>query len=122
MMFREQQSVARDLLIDLLQFLPYQTLLKQLFLEPERHRHLERAKALRRKRDIGLQQPLEFQERLVVEGDMIDVGEPDRSGLEAIIDGVVGKRGVMFLAGEALLLRRRNDAAVLDQRGGAVVV
>ena len=33
-----------------------------------------------------------------------------------------GKDGVVLLAGEALLLRGRHDAAVLDQRRGAVVI
>ncbi len=33
-----------------------------------------------------------------------------------------GKGGVVLAAGETLLLRRGNDAAVLDQRRGAVVI
>ena len=33
-----------------------------------------------------------------------------------------GKRRVVLLAREALLLRRGHDAAVLDQAGGRVVV
>jgi hypothetical protein len=75
MMLGEQQPVGRNILVELLQILAQQALLEQLFLEPERDRHLERAEAPRRERNIGLEQPLEFQERLVVEGDVVDLGE-----------------------------------------------
>ena len=65
-----------------------QRLLEQLFLQPQRHRHAERAEAARRKGEIGLEQPLELQERLVVEGDVVDVGQRDAGLVEAIVDRV----------------------------------
>ena len=52
--------------------LAQQAFLEQLLPQPERDRHPERAKAARRERDIGLQQPLEFEERLVVEHDVVE--------------------------------------------------
>src|ERR1700756_1653890 len=122
MMLGEEQFVASNLFVKLLQLLAQQALLKQLFLQPQRDRHLERRKPSRRHRDIGLEQPFEFQERLVVEGDAIDIGELCARGLKAIADRVLRKRRVMFLAREALLLSGRDDKAVLDQRGGAVVI
>ena len=45
--------------------------------QPQRHRHAERAKAARREGEIGFEQPLEFQKRLVVEHDVIDVVQRD---------------------------------------------
>ena len=41
---------------------------------------------------------------------------------QAIGDGVVRKGRIVLLPGETLLLRRGDDAAVLDQRRGAVVI
>src|SRR6185503_14504901 len=64
----------------------------------------------------------ELQERLVVEGDVIDVGEPDAALRQAVADGILRKARVVLLAREALLLRGGDDAAVLQQSGGAVVI
>ncbi len=75
------------------------------------------------KREIGFEQALELQERLVVEDDVVDVVELDaglRRGNTAI--ALCGKAGIVLLAREALLLRGRDDLAVLDQRRGAVVI
>ena len=91
-------------------------------LQPERDRHAERAEAARREGEVGLEQPLELQERLVVEDDVVDVAELDAGLGQAVVDRVRGKARIVLLAGEALLLRRGDDAPVLDQRGGAVVV
>src|SRR6478672_8765742 len=117
MMLGEQELLERYLLVELLELFPQQALLEQLLLEPERDRHLEGREAARRERDIGLQQPLEFQERLVVEGDVINPGEFCADRIQAIADRVMRERRIVLLAGKALLLRSRDDAAVLDQRG-----
>ena len=106
----------------LLQVLADDVLLKQFFADPHRDRHRERAKTTRRKRDIGLQQPLEFEKRFFVEHHVIDVVERDAALLQAIGDGVNGKAGVLLPARKALLLRRRHDAAVHEKRGSAVVI
>ena len=73
------------------EFLAQQVLLEQLLPQPERDRHLEGAEAARRQRDIGFQQPLEFQERLVVEDDVIDVGKAGAGGFQAIGDRVASE-------------------------------
>src|SRR5438067_6909317 len=122
MMFGEKQSCTIELLIDFLQLLSQQALLEQLFLQPQRNRHLEGAEAERRQRDIGLEQPLEFQERLVIEHDMVDVGKLCARGFQAIADRMHRKRWIVLLAREAFFLRGSDNATVLDQRGGAVVV
>ncbi len=76
----------------------------------------------RRARDVGLEQPLELDERLLVEADVIDLRRRDAGFAQAVLDRLRRKRRVVLLAREALLLRRRDDAAVLDQAGGRIVV
>ncbi len=99
-----------------------QTFLEQLLLEPDRHRHAERPEATRREGDIGLEQALKLQERLVVEGHVVDGAQADAGFLQAIGNRGPGKAGIVLLAGEPLLLRRGDDAAIVDQVGGAVVI
>ena len=53
---------------------------------------------------------------------MIDLVEVDLAAAEAIADRLGREAGIMALAREALLLRRRDDAAVLDEGGRAVVI
>jgi hypothetical protein len=51
-----------------------------------------------------------------------DVAEAAAGLRQAVADRVDRKPGVVLLAREALLLRCGDDAAVLDQRRGAVVI
>src|SRR5262249_10845818 len=90
--------------------------------EPGRHRFQERPEAERRVGEVGLEQPLELLERLFVEDDLIDRRERDPGFAQAIVDRAAGERGVVTLAGEALLLAGGGDPPVGDERGGAVVV
>ena len=99
-----------------------QVLQEQLLAQPDRDRHAERGETPRREREVGLEQALELQERLVVEHDMVERFRGDAGFFQAPGDGVVRKGRVVLPAGEARLLRRGHDAAVLDQRGRAVVV
>ena len=96
--------------------------LEQLLARPHRKRGRKGAKAARRQGQVGLEQALELQERLVVEDDVVDVLERHPAGLEAVFDGLSGKGRVVAHAREALLLRRRNDVALLHQRCRAVMV
>src|SRR5882757_4021169 len=59
MMLAEQQPAGVEIFGKFPYLVAQQAFLKQLLLEPERDRHLERAKPARRQRDIGLEQPLE---------------------------------------------------------------
>src|SRR5665811_1973545 len=96
------------------EFVAQQAFLKQFLPQPERDRHLERAEPARRQRDVGLQQPLEFEKRLVVEHDMVKLVGRNAGLRKAIGDGVVRKRGVVLAAGKTLLLRR--GAVVIERR------
>ena len=93
----------------------------QLLAHPQRHGRLERAEALGPTRRWVLQQPHERGERLVVVDDGVEpVGPtPPRFRQYAM---AFGELGVVLDAGEALLLGRRHELAVDDQRGRGVVV
>jgi hypothetical protein len=96
--------------------------LEQLLARPHGKCRRKRAKPARRQRKVGLEQALELQERLVVEDDVVDVLKRHPAGLEAVFHRLCGKGRVVADAREPLLLRRRNDFALLHQRGRAVVI
>ena len=75
MVFAEQEPGNVETFGKLFQLTLQQALLEQLLLQPERDRHAERAEAARCERNIGFQQSFEFQERLVVEHDVIEFVE-----------------------------------------------
>src|SRR5262249_5301597 len=77
----------------------------QLFLQPHRQRHAERAITRRRERQIGLQQALELLQRLVVEADVAQFAWRNAGFGEAIVDRVDGEAGIMLDAREAFFLR-----------------
>ena len=99
MMLAEQQPLRVEILGEFLKLVAQQVLLKQLLPQPERDRHLEGAESARRKRDVGFQQPLEFEERLVVEHDVIELAGRNAGFCKAIGNGVVRKRGVVLSCG-----------------------
>ncbi len=99
-----------------------QELLEQLLLDPEGHGHRERGEPARGEGEIRLEEPLEFQERLVVKDDVIQLVHRDPALAEAILDGVPRKARVVLGPAEALFLGRGHDPAVVDEGGGAVVV
>jgi len=98
----------------------------QLLAQPQRHAHQEELEAPGGVGDIGLEQPVEFQQRLVVERDEIQLLGRDPALREAEVHGVLGEVVVVLLAREALFLGRRHDAAESPLRkkrrlfGGAV--
>ena len=97
---------------------------EELLLDPERAGHEERAGSPRgRRAEVGLQDPLELEQRLVVEA---DVGEIRRSrcrpASRQYVDGVAREGGVALLPREPLFLRRGDDLAVAQQARGAVVI
>ena len=81
----------------------------------------ERPEAAGRVGQVGLQQPLEFQERLVVEPDVVEVRRLDPRLGETEGDSVGREPGVVLRAGEAFLLRRCFDTAI-DEDGRRRVV
>ena len=122
MLGKEQRSLPVVFGGKVFQLTPEQRLLEELLSQPDGHGHGERAEASRGEGEVGLEEALELQERLVVEGDVVDLIEPHTRLGQAVRDGVPGKAGVVLLATEPLLLRRRDDPPVLDQRGRAIVV
>ena len=60
----ENSAFESQLLRDLLAY-------PELLAQPQRHRHQKRAQAPRRVVEVSLKQSLEFQKRLVVEGDVV---------------------------------------------------
>src|SRR5215472_17566075 len=118
----KQQSVNIEILTDLFQFTFQKALLKQLLLQAERDRHAKRAETSGRERNIGFQQSFKFQERLVVEHDLVKLVQLCVNFLQAIGDSIGRKRRIVLLTGETLLLRSGQNMTVLNQRGCAVMV
>jgi hypothetical protein len=90
--------------------------------DPKRYRHQETFQAGRRIREVSVQNPVEFQERLFVERHTIKLVHADASFAEAIPHSVLRKTRIMFFACESFLLRRRDNFAVAHQACRAVVI
>ena len=118
----EQQALRREIGIDALKLTRQELALEQLLLQPHRQRDAEGGETAGREREVGLEQPLEFEERLVVEHHVVELGQPAAGLGHTIGDRARGKAGVVLLAGEALLLGGRNDAPVNHDGGSAVVI
>jgi hypothetical protein len=124
MMLGEQQTlrpvdVAVQILGDLLR---EEILLEQLLLEPDRQRLAERGESARRECQVGLEQALELEERLVVEGDVVEIGGLDACLLAAIAHGIRRKIRIVLAPREAFFLGRRDDLAVDDESSRGVVI
>ena len=121
--FGEEQSVCNiDPGGQRRQLFENEPFLKQLLLQPYGHRLGERAKAPWRVGVVGLQQAFELEKGLVVEDDAFDLIETDTGFGQTVSNCLLGKAGVVFLPAKALLLGGRDDVAILNQGGGAVVI
>ena len=94
----------------------------QLPLDPQRQRLPERSEPAGRVGEIGLEQPLELEQRLVVEGDVIELVGADSAALEAERDRLRREAVVVLPPGETLFLRGGHDVPVHDQRRRRIVV
>src|SRR5262245_19900995 len=90
--------------------------------EPQRDRLKERPKPHRCIGQIRLEAAIEFEERLVVKRDVVQLRGSDACFGQAVVDRVLGKTIVMFLSREPLFLSGGDNLSVADQRSGAVVV
>src|SRR6266404_3643845 len=97
-------------------------LLEQLLLDPQRQSHAERSEPARREGEIGLEQPFEFDKRLLVKNDVIKFVESQATLVETITNGIFRIARILLFAGKALFLRRGNNMPVLDQRRSAVMI
>ena len=111
-----------DAILDLIEAAAQERLQEELLAQPKRNGESERLEPTRAEGEVGLDEPLELEERLVVERDNVDVLQAASRGLEAILDRPVREARVELLACEALLLGRCHDAALLDNGRGTVVV
>ncbi len=94
----------------------------QLLAQPQRQRHHGRAQPLRRHGQVGLEDAVELEQRLVVEDDPVEPS-PFHSALgQAVAHGVGWEALVVLLAGEPFLLGGGDDAPAVHQAGGRVVV
>ena len=71
---------------------------------------------------VRFDQSFEFQERLVVEHDAVDSSEIVFAFVKTVPNRIHRELGVMFLAGESLLLCCGHDPAAIDQCCGAIVI
>ena len=92
---------------------------EELLLDPQRDRLEERRQAGRCARQVGLQNALEFEEGLVVEGHQVEVGLADAAPLQAEANRFVRELGVLLDAREPLLRRRGHDLAVTSRQAAA---
>ena len=122
MVLGEQQPPGIEPAIVLTQQARQHVLLKQLLAQPDGHGGAKGPESARSGRDEGFEQPLEFQERLVVEGDVVDLGKPDPGLRQHIIDRKSGIAGIVLLAAEAFLLRGSDNVTVHDERRRTVVI
>ncbi len=115
---RKDVLFAVSVLQTLVQFAPQ----VQLLLQPDRDRAQERPEPGRGKGKVRFQEPLEFQERLVVEAHVVQLLRPDARFPQAVFDRVHRKPLVVFLASKAFLLRGGDDLPIADQRGCRIVI
>jgi hypothetical protein len=90
--------------------------------DPKGNGHQEGSQARGGIAEIAMQYAVKFQERFLIEGHQVQVGDGNAAFREAVFDGIGGEAGVVFLTGESLLLGSANDDAILHETGGAVVI
>ena len=71
---------------------------------------------------VGFEQALELEERLVVEHHVINVANAAGCFIQTIVHRASRKISVEFFSGKSFLLSSRNYAAVRNERSGAVVI
>ena len=90
--------------------------------EPEGHGHHEGTKSAGGIGEIGFEQSLEFQERLVIEADVGEIFSFEIGLLQAELDCVDGEFVIVLDASEALFLGCGDNLPVHDQRSSGVMV
>src|SRR6266851_2493768 len=94
----------------------------KLLLHPERQRFEKRTESGGRIIEVGFEQTVEFQQRLVIEAYVVQVFGVEFGFAETVERGVEWETMVMLYARESFFLRRSYDLAVNDQTGGGVVI
>jgi hypothetical protein len=94
----------------------------QLLLEPVGKAHQEHLEAGRPVGEVGLEQAVELEQRLVVERHQIEIGGAQSALAQAVLHGARGESGVVLLAGEPLLLGGGHELAVHQETRRAIVI
>jgi len=94
----------------------------ELVFDPRGPGERELGESPRRDRQEGLQNPVEFEDRLLVEPHGREVGGADAALAQAVLHGAGRKPGVALLASEPLLGCGGDDFPIHEQRRGAVVI
>jgi hypothetical protein len=90
--------------------------------QPVGNHFRESPPSARRHRQIRFQQAGEFQHRLVIENDAVQVRRLQPAVTQAKLDGLPRKIRLVLDARKPFFLRGGDDLAVAQQRGGGVVV
>src|SRR5205085_5365710 len=94
----------------------------EFFAQPDGHSHQKRSKPTRRVINIGLKQSLKRHERLVVEGNVINIVARDASFAQTEFESTGRENIIMLLARESLFLRRSDDFAVAQKARSRVMI
>ena len=94
----------------------------EFFAQPHGHRHDKASDPAGRKCQLGFEQALEFQHRLVVEGDEVELIATEPSLVQTVRHRALREPRVMLLPGETLFLCRCDDVAIDHESGRAVVI
>jgi hypothetical protein len=74
MVFAESQAIIPvEVRLNRLELAGEQRFLKQFLAQPQRQRHAKRRETMRAQGQVGFQEAFEFEERLVVKDDEVDV-------------------------------------------------
>lgn len=95
---------------------------KEFLLEPQRHRLDKRPYTSGCKAEVRQQYPFEFDERLIVEGHIIQVVRTNACFVKAVLDRVGREGRIVFLACEPFLLSRCDYMAVGNKCGCTVMI
>src|SRR5688500_1992706 len=72
--------------------------------------------------EMGLQDPLELQERLVVEDDLVEVLEIASARVKAVSNRAGWEARIMLQAGESFLLHCGNQGPIMHKCRSAVMI
>ena len=104
------------------QFVPQNAFQQEFFFEPHRHGREKRFNPSRRESNVGFQEALELDQRLVIEHEILEVPKRNPAFLQAVADRVGWEPGIELFPREALLLSGRHDLTIANQACSAVVI
>jgi len=99
-----------------------QLLHPQFLLDPQRDRHHERTNAGWGIGKISFKNSFEFNKRLIIKTNVIQIVALYSALLQAVIDGMDWKGKIMLFAGKALFLCGRDNSPILHKTSCAVVI